>query len=55
MDSATIILCPSDYKLSAQSRRYVQLRDWDEQQITLFRDYVSPMEVLSQNEGAEII
>lgn len=45
MDSGTIIPMPSDYKLPSQAEElFNQIKELDfEQQITLFRDYVSPM------------
>lgn len=45
MDSGTIIPMPSDYKLPSQAEElFNQIKGLDfEQQITLFRDYVSPM------------
>lgn len=45
MDNGSIIPMPSDYKLSDQANSvFSQIRGLEfEQQITLFRDYVSPM------------
>lgn len=45
MDNGSIIPMPSDYKLSDQANNvFSQIRGLEfEQQITLFRDYVSPM------------
>lgn len=45
MDSGTIIPMPSDYQLSSQSQEILnQVKGLGyEEQITLFRDYVSPM------------
>jgi hypothetical protein len=55
MDNATIIPMPSDYKLSSQAEELLnQVKGLGyEQQITLFRDYVSPMGA-EPKEGAEI-
>ena len=55
MDNATIIPMPSDYKLSSQSDQlFNTIKGMAfEQQITLFRDYVSPMGA-EPHQGAEI-
>lgn len=55
MDSATIIPMPSDYKLSSQSEELLNTVKGlgYEEQITLFRDYVSPMGA-EPKQGAEI-
>lgn len=55
MDSATIIPMPSDYKLSSQAEELLNAVKGlgYEQQITLFRDYVSPMGA-EPKQGAEI-
>jgi len=55
MDNATIIPMPSDYKLSSQAEELLnQVKGLGyEQQITLFRDYVSPMGA-EPKQGAEI-
>jgi len=55
MDSATIIPMPADYKLSSQSEElFTNIKSLPfEQQITLFRDYVSPMGAEAKS-GAEI-
>lgn len=55
MDSGTIIPMPSDYQLSSQSQELLnQVKGLGyEEQITLFRDYVSPMGA-EPKQGAEI-
>lgn len=55
MDSATIIPMPSDYKLSSQAEEILnQVKGLAyEEQITLFRDYVSPMGAEAK-QGSEI-
>ncbi len=55
MDSATIIPMPSDYKLSSQAEELLnQIKGLEfQKQITLFRDYVSPMGAEAKS-GAEI-
>lgn len=55
MDSATIIPMPGDYKLSSQAEELLnQIKGMEyQQQITLFRDYVSPMGAEAKG-GAEI-
>ena len=55
MDSATIIPMPSDYKLSSPAQELLdQIKGMEfQQQITLFRDYVSPMGA-EPKPGAEI-
>jgi hypothetical protein len=55
MDSATIIPMPSDYKVSSQAQELLdQIKGMEfQQQITLFRDYVSPMGA-EPKPGAEI-
>lgn len=55
MDSATIIPMPSDYKLSPQAEELLnQVKGLAyEEQITLFRDYVSPMGAEAK-QGSEI-
>ncbi len=55
MDSATIIPMPSDYKLSSPAQEVLdQIKGMEfQQQITLFRDYVSPMGA-EPKPGAEI-
>lgn len=55
MDSATIIPMPSDYKLSSQAEELLnQVKGLAyEEQITLFRDYVSPMGAEAK-QGSEI-
>lgn len=55
MDSATIIPMPSDYKISSQAQELLnQIKGLEfQQQITLFRDYVSPMGAEAKP-GAEI-
>lgn len=55
MDNGTIIPMPSDYKLSSQAEEILnQIKGLDyEQQITLFRDYISPMGA-EPKQGAEI-
>lgn len=55
MDNATIIPMPSDYKFSSQAEEILnQVKGLGyEQQITLFRDYVSPMGA-EPKQGAEI-
>ncbi len=55
MDSATIIPMPSDYKISSQAEELLnQIKGLAfQQQITLFRDYVSPMGAEAKP-GAEI-
>ncbi len=55
MDSATIIPMPPDYKLSSPAQELLdQIKGMEfQQQITLFRDYVSPMGA-EPKPGAEI-
>ena len=55
MDQGTIIPMPSDYKLSSQAEQvFNAIKGIDfEQQITLFRDYVSPMGA-EPKQGAEV-
>lgn len=55
MDSAIIIPMPSGYELSSQAQELLnQIKGLDfEQQITLFRDYVSPMGA-EPKQGAEV-
>lgn len=55
MDSATIIPMPSDYKLSSPAEEILnQVKGLAyEEQITLFRDYVSPMGAEAK-QGSEI-
>lgn len=55
MDNATIIPMPSDYKISSQAEEILnQVKGLGyEEQITLFRDYVSPMGAAAK-QGAEI-
>jgi len=55
MENATIIPMPPDYKLSSQSEELLnKIKEMGfEQQITLFRDYVSPMGT-EPKQGAEV-
>ncbi|MBD2499686.1 orange carotenoid protein N-terminal domain-containing protein [Anabaena azotica] len=55
MDEGTIVSFPSDYKLSSQSQQLLErIKGLEfQQQITLFRDYVSPMGAEAKP-GAEI-
>jgi hypothetical protein len=55
MDEGTIISFPSNYELSAESQQlFGRIKDLEfQQQITLFRDYVSPMGAEAKT-GAEI-
>lgn len=55
MDEGTIVSFPSDYKLSSQSQQLLErIKGLEfQQQITLFRDYVSPMGAEAKR-GAEI-
>jgi hypothetical protein len=55
MDNATIIPMPPNYQLSSQAQElFNKIKEVDfEQQITLFRDYVSPMGAEAKG-GAEV-